>query len=374
MPTKEEIVLYSKMDGGSGDPMQDAEVVKLLSKTLVVPEQNVKAFVKTRDRNTMNGIRQVLAEMPSPMKPGMTGAMHMTGMPRVSTAPGSLGASSAMTKRSMAEQRLNEMCKMQSSYSAHFCGKISAKTPPPGTKAFEHLRDEYRTSFDDWKTSAPDSQLRVFAETCRTLRFFNSPGLHSTTYLTDFPRYENMDEARCKLPQKDMTVSNVPLGNLNGGSENERKVHQMRVEKHAADIDEARAREQGIFDGTLTAPEQRMKMSTTLVSAMNAEPTKATHQMGAEAIAPSRDWKALARASWTTDVHSKTQVAKHEHSRLIMGEVSKKTRESYNKLGKVGQKRYAQKRTDIFDVRNVKDITGQQQSRFSYTKHAGFIP
>lgn len=374
MPTKQELALFSRMDGGSGDPVQDAEVIKLLSKATTVPEQNIKAFVKTRDRNSVDGIRQVLAEMPSPSRPGVTGSMHMTGVKRVSTAPGNLQGSSAMISRNKAEQRLNEMCKMQSTYSSSFCGAKSAKTPHPGPKAFESVTDEYRRSFDDWKAKAPESQVRVIAEACRSLRYFNSPGLHSTTYLTDFPQYENMDEARCKLPQKDMTVSNVPIGDLNGAGRGTNASAQARAQKHEDDISEARRREQGIFDGTLTAPDQRMRMTTTLVSQMNVEPTKATHEMGAEALAPSRDWKALGRASWTGEVHSKTQVEKHEHKQIKMGQVPKADLWKYSKLGRVGQKRHAQKRTDIFDVRNVKDLTGQTQSRFSYSKHAGYIP
>merc|ERR1719487_2246920 len=114
-------------------------------------------------------------------------------------------------------------------------------------------------------------------------------------------------------------------------------------------------------------------MTTTLVSQMNLEPTKATHELGAEALAPSRDWKALGRASWTGDVHSKTQVAKHDHKQIKMGQMPKQNLQQYGKLGKVGQKRHHQKRTDIFDVRNHKDLSGQTQSRFSYSKHAGYI-
>merc|ERR1719263_1082088 len=99
-------------------------------------------------------------------------------------------------------------------------------------------------------------------------------------------------------------------------------------------------------------------MTSTLVSQMNLEPSNATHQFGSEATAPSRDWKALSRASWTGDVHSKTQVAKHEHTQVKMGQKKKMDIVQYNKLGQLGQKRHAQKRTGIFDVRNSKDETG----------------
>merc|ERR1719329_9853 len=62
-----------------------------------------------------------------------------------------------------------------------------AKVPPVHDRCFEGIRGEYRKSFDDWKTGAPDTSVRVFAETCRALRYFNAPGqTYSTTYGRNF--------------------------------------------------------------------------------------------------------------------------------------------------------------------------------------------
>jgi hypothetical protein len=365
MPTKEELGLCLGMDGGSGNPKGDAEVVEMLKATLDVPEDQIRAYVKTRDRSTVNCIRQVVEDMPR------APASAPARMRRSRTDP------QLAANRRRAEQRINEMCKMTSSYNNSFSpgGKQVVKAPPPHERCFEGVKSDYRSSFDDWKKAAPDTSVRVFADTCRALRYFSSPGALVTTSHADFSSFPNMADARCTLPEKDYSVSNVPLGNLNSTSQKEKEAKQAREDMHHTHIHEARRREEGIFNGTMTAPEARMKMSTTLAHFMPGNPHQGSTKIGADqgVPAPSRDWKALGRASWHPGVHSKIEVAKHGHSRLRAGEHAQKEKERAIKFGQMTLKS-AQDNSDVFCVANPKDSTGRQMNRFTFSKHAGFCP
>eukprot|EP00927_Polykrikos_kofoidii_P060792 TRINITY_DN55702_c0_g1_i1.p1 TRINITY_DN55702_c0_g1~~TRINITY_DN55702_c0_g1_i1.p1 ORF type:complete len:364 (+),score=72.11 TRINITY_DN55702_c0_g1_i1:157-1248(+) len=363
MPTKEELELYAGSEGGSGEVEHDKEVVEMLSSALQVSDGHLVAFVKTRDRGTVQGLRQVLKEMPNLAK-----GQHLV---RSSTAP------SLTPEQRRAEKRLNEMCKMTSSYSSNFGdggvgGRKVAKAWAPHDNAFDGLRADYRPTFDDWKKSASESQLRVFAETCRSLRYFNSPGLHTTTYSAEFPVYKNMADARCKLPQKDLTVSNVPLGNIGKTSEADKKAFQARQNVHEEQIAEARRRAKAVHDGTALRPENRMIITGSFSAEMKV-PKGQTVGQEQGAPAQSRDWKAISRTSWNGDVHSKTQVARHGHFRWTVGEEKRREMGRTMSFQRVAQE-HAEDGREHFNVSNPKDVSGTIRNRFTYSKFAGFTP
>eukprot|EP00928_Gymnodinium_smaydae_P065423 TRINITY_DN48578_c0_g1_i1.p1 TRINITY_DN48578_c0_g1~~TRINITY_DN48578_c0_g1_i1.p1 ORF type:complete len:393 (+),score=76.34 TRINITY_DN48578_c0_g1_i1:154-1332(+) len=392
MPTKEEISLFATMDGGTGDVKQDAQMVKQLRKIVEVPNDQLLAFVRTRDRHSVGRLQQVLQDLPRPNTTGGGGHVLDKVERRPATVPA--GATQALSRASTApsgalfatapaavdpQQRLRDMCSMTSSYKSHFCG--GGKPRPVHDSVYGSLKDEFRKSggFEDWAKSAPDEQVRALADTCRTVRFFGKKGGHATTYSTHFVEFDDTSAARCKLLGRDMTESKVPIGSLGRTSKAEETAFQARQSFQDTCVEEARRRERDIFTGTSLRPEKRMHMTGSFSHLIEVPEAQ---KIGAEqgAPAPSRDWKALARASWVPDVHSKVQVARHAHNRIKQGEKMNKELSNSKLFSKMCAERTEQyghiksAHEPVFDVRNPKDSTGQKYSRFTYAKHSHFVP
>jgi len=367
MPTQEEILLYADQAGGSGDAKMDAEVVGLLSQTFKIPEQTLTAFVKTRDKHTAGGLREILQKMPAP---GRTNELHRAASAPAMTSP-SLTSPSLTSPSRKAQRRLDEMMKMTSTYSSGFSkgGKQLPKSASPHSTAFDDMNEEYRHSFENWKKSAPDSHVRVYAEAARTLSYFKRPGLHATTYTTGFIQYDPklMAEATTKLPSKDKS-SNVPIGNIGKYSKTEHAALAAREAAKEATFEKARQMEAANRSGVGGA---KFLLSGSFSG--NQLGGKAT-QGEVEKDHPDRSssWKALSKASWNPQMHMPAETLKHDHSRLKVGEYERKDlamKMSFNKTMSThtqGEK--------VFDVRTAKDLTGGTCSRFSYAKNSGYVP
>jgi hypothetical protein len=270
------------------------------------------------------------------------------------------------------------MMNMTSTYNSSFsAGGIQvSKHPRAHSNAFTGFADGFRQSLEDWKHTAPEAQVKTLADTGRAIQYFSKSDASLTTYGDKFPRYSSADmkDARFNLPDKDRAVSNVPIGNLGSVSESEKTAKEARDQLYEAQIQVARNREKAILNGTLTNLDQRTQMVGSFSGII--EPGKAP-ELGVDqgVPAPSREWKALSRASYNPEVHNEFEMARHDVSRLKQGEYARKDKSRRDIFARtIADPGRTAKNDPVFCVSNPKDSTGKQITRFTYCKWAGFVP
>lgn len=362
MPTKEELRLYLQVDdGGTGDPKQDAALARKLHSVFDVPEMELKAFVRTRDRHACHRISEALGTLGQPLDRDSSARTPQ----RAASAP------SLDVARQSGRERLDDICSMRSTYNAFFTpgGRQHPKTAAPHAKTFDDLaKPDSKGSLQDWRTRAPDAQVRALGDACRSLRCFAPGGLPETSYAEHYPWYEDPGAGRPPRKEINLQRSDVPLGSLNQVSAKEKAALDARRRMRQNDLERAAGQQRETLDGTATDP-ARKTLSCSLAPFMSPLSSTLTPGEDQACAAPSSKWRSFARDAWTSYPHSKSQVAKHELSRLVRGEWERKEHARREKLDRI--LRECGGKTPAFDVRLPAKNGSTNISRFSFAKHAG---
>lgn len=320
MPTAKQIDLFQQCDGGSGDAREDALVVRNLGNILDIPEPQVVSYIRTRDRKSVIKLKKVLQEMPrtdwktSPTatKDAAWGAGGRTPSQRGQSQPSRPRSSAeAQVSRQNAQARLQSMGVLTTEYGD--C--LGALGPGPKSKtraiAFDGdsiIRKGYRQAFDQWKDQATEGEVRVLAETCRSLRFFNAPERAPTSYHETFCGFPGHTAHLPPAKTNARNVSAVPLGSIYAPSEKEALME--RQEAHEQNLAAATKRQADWRGGTaISVAPGRL--------AVYGEPPTAT--LKKNLTSDNRVYKSSSRESWNNDVHSKMAIAKHGHSQVVTG-------------------------------------------------------
>jgi hypothetical protein len=330
MPTARELDLFQQCDGGSGDARTDEKLAKKMGNIINIPEQQMVAFIRTRDKNSVQKLQNVLEDMPC--KPGTAPAgNHKSGrnsppslrsqsmpgrMQDDSSRPGTC-SSPLLDRRKNAQARLQDMGVLKTSYGAFHSALGESQGCSPKYKtpaaAFDGvIRRNYQQDFEQWKEVANEKQVKVLADTCRALRYFNSEEKIATSYTathTEFPGHK-------AVPPPEKTnhgnVSVVPLGSIYTQSEEEALRAKKTQEMHEQGLMSATMRQADWRNGKAEGKHHKLQSYGEIPGATIHQNMKTTpHQSG---------MKSVTRESWHSDVHSYSQKQRHNHKFIKPGE------------------------------------------------------
>lgn len=308
MPTDEEFRLYERMAGGTGDINQDAHIAKHLQRVVNVPEREIVSFVRTRDRDTVHKLRDVLKDMPR----GQTMAI---GGPRAGTRPlptgiGAMNADSTKAKF----KELSSCWKSSYSHLSDGCGIPGpARTHPV---AFDGIvKKGFLPHFEHWRSQADDAKVAVFADACRSLRNFTTDKGQPTCYGEMFSRPDQKD---IRPPPVKNNKKNLAVMTKLHATTSEKQALATRDQGFRDTITAAYRREKDILDGTALLPHNRLAMSLCTFSGVPEANTEAC--MKADMI-KSHEWRSEGTVAWNSGVHNSTQGARHGISQQKRGTV-----------------------------------------------------
>lgn len=310
----------------SGDGRGDSHLARKLGSIVNMPEQKVNAFIRTRDKGTVYELKKVLKEMPHTHGICDDGRPLMRSASAPSCSQQSSRSSSSANRRQATQARLASMGTVSTTYGA-FHGELGEEVggSPPKSKsqsgAFKGIiKSQYKPGFEDWKENASESKVRVFADACRSLRYFNGGEKAPTTYHSvhaDFPGHVS------KSPPEKENLRNVsaavPIGSIYKQSEKEALNRKAALETHAEHIACAIRRQAEWRNGRsgLGKPGEEGALSHSLRSYSELPPATIHENMK---TVPRHTAKSLTRESWSQEPHSKTQVARHGHYQIKPGE------------------------------------------------------
>jgi len=304
MPSAAELDLYVQCDGGSGDAKEDELVARNLGNILDVPRKQVMSFVRTRDRSSVRKLRAVLQDMPNTHWEASSAGSCSAGIQTPSDRSRCVGHSNKQL-----QARLRELL-LGTAYEEFHGSRPGGPSNKPAVAFDGIVRKTYKPEFDRWRAQASDAQVRLLADTCRSLKFFNSDKLASTTYHGTFKSFPG--HVAKLVPEKDnaRNASKVPLGSIYGVSEKEKQNAAMRQVEHAQRLDTALKRQDDWLRGVVTDKISAPVFSEPVTSSLH----KVIRSM------PDRYTRSFSRDSWNNDVHNHREVARHEHRFVTPGE------------------------------------------------------
>lgn len=298
MPTEEEFRLYARMAGGTGDIEQDAHIARHLQRIVNVPEREIASFVRTRDRNTVHKLREVLKEMPR----GQTMAM---GGPRAATRSSPSGGEAGSSEESKA--KLKRMANSGMSNYGQQCAEITAVSTGKdvnriGSLPFNGIiRNGFQPHLERWRENADEAKVRVLADACRGLHFFITDKGAPTQYKDDFIHHKATGgPTDFSSEMADKNVSCVPMGCIGATTSQERQATELRAQKFREMLATAKGREQDILSGA--AFKTKIKMD---LCSYPGIPEASADQCLKSGLAPTREWRSQGKATHNNDVHSR---------------------------------------------------------------------
>jgi hypothetical protein len=319
-----------------------------------MPEQKVNTFIRTRDKSSVYELQKVLKDMER--SNGSSDGGRSSPLERSASAPCSQlsRGSSSLSRRQNSQARLRDMGTLRTAYSdTHGELGLQVGGSPPKAKTPKHafkdmIKSRVKPVFEEWKEGASDSQVRVLADTCRSLRWLSAEAKAPTTYSNvhaDFPNHKTKPP-----PEKDNSRNvsvGVPLGSIYKQSEQEALVAKMAMVTHQERLAAATRQQAEWRDGTRTmraaSPEGGAEMSHTY-----STPPLSTMKTNMQEVCKSVRHKSLAQESWPTSVHSSIQVKRHGHYRISPGETD------WNMCGMTGNGISER----IYDLKNPKLFPG----------------
>lgn len=364
MPSPEELDLFvASLEGGSGDPDSDALLTRRLKRILDVPDKQVDAYIKTRDRGTVHKLSRVVREMPS-----IDGSQVGASPPRVASGlVRSQSSSPARSKRRDRNQaRLEELGTMRTTNDGFFSASGPSAKATPG-QAFDGVVNRgYRPHLDRWRRDASEREVKVLADACRAIRYLGTSvqGRDATSHHQQFQWYPEVKDWQPSDKKNSRNISNVPLGSLYAQSAAEAKASLVRQAMHDHEVAVARKREEDIVGGApsqMSYPLQSFKENKAL------RQTDAHIKPGEDqgVPAPSAAWRSFARATWNPDVHAQRETEKHGNGQRIgkLGEAARLHKSQSETLARMSQS--PGEGGSIFDVSLPKPA-----SRFSFAKYS----
>eukprot|EP00747_Dinoflagellata_sp_TGD_P170314 gnl/TRDRNA2_/TRDRNA2_201564_c0_seq1.p1 gnl/TRDRNA2_/TRDRNA2_201564_c0~~gnl/TRDRNA2_/TRDRNA2_201564_c0_seq1.p1 ORF type:complete len:371 (-),score=55.59 gnl/TRDRNA2_/TRDRNA2_201564_c0_seq1:166-1278(-) len=231
-------------EGGTGDAREDRLIAKRLARIVNVPEENVKMYVKTRNKTQAHVLKGVLQDMmgENPASPSSASQGVLSpGPSRCSSAP-SLPSMTSLSLSSQGREQQNRIAELIASRSAYeTChspgGKRSMQTPPQAFDNADFIKKDFRPTFDRWKRKARAGEVRIVADACRSIRSLGTPpSTNVTSYGVSFTPHKI--EPRHK-ENRDPTKSNVPMGSIGEFSDSEIAAAKARREAQEQLIEKA---------------------------------------------------------------------------------------------------------------------------------------
>lgn len=301
MPTEEEFRLYERMDGGTGDIAQDAHVAKHLQRIVNVPEREIVSFVRTRDRDMVHKLREVLKDMPR-------GGGMVIGGPRAGTRPLPSGMAAMHTEQT--RSKIQDIASAWKSNYSHQCNGPSGASlgPAPSKIHGEHIfdgivRNGFQPHFDRWRSQADESKIAVFAEACRSLKVFqrDTSGGQPSCYRE---MYAPPKDTEIHPPPVKNNVKNLSVMTIYKPTKGEKAALAVRDQAFRDMLVKARGREKDVLDGIATHPRNRMRMS---LCSYPGVPEATSEQCLKPDLIKSRDWKSDLKHNLSNDVHNPSQ-------------------------------------------------------------------
>lgn len=367
MPSPQEIDLFvNSLEGGSGHPDSDALLTKRLKRILDVPDKQVDAYIKTRDRGTVHKLDRVVREMPS-IDGSEIGASPPRGASGLSRSQSSSPARSKRRDRNKA--RLEELSTMRTTNDGFFSSNGPSAMATPGQAFDGVVKMGYRPHLDSWRQNSSEREVKVFADACRAIRYLGTSvqGRDATSHHQHFPWYPEVKDWQPSDKKNSRNISNVPLGSLYAQSAAEAKAGLVRKAMHDHEVAVARKREEDILAGAATKPGGQMSYPLqSFKDNKSLRQTDAAIKVGEDqgVPAPSAAWRSFARATWNPDVHAQRETEKHGNSHRIgkLGEAARLQKSQSETLARVSQSS-GEGGGSMFDISNPKPA-----SRFSFAK------
>jgi hypothetical protein len=287
----------------------DPVLARNLARVVNVPEKHVVSYLKSRNRSDTAKLQSVLQELPGTDWSGASLPGHSARRAKQKTPR----ATSAETPKPFAQISPNSTM-FQTSYESCFSphGKYAGKTPDV---AFEGLvRNEYKDCVRQWRERANEDQVRVLADTCRSLRWVSaqyagSSTEHANKFIQHADEAHNTPSARVNA----RNVSRVPLGSIYAHTDDACYLdRQNTLIKKVNDLHQQQlSMTQGSFGIT---------GKTAVGACIYADASKEAGCAGCmDEGMSSNNWKSESRAAWHGELHSKKQALKHSNKRFARG-------------------------------------------------------
>lgn len=292
----------------------DEVLANNLARIVNIPEHHVLAFLKSRSPADAQKLQGVLRHMPGTN--WGKGVYKPPGQCR--EAEKQAGTDYLAGTRFLTN--LGMKTDFQTSYENFFSpsGKFVGKTPD---LAFEGvLRNDYKDEFSKWRKDAQEDQVRVLADTCRSLRWVaaQQAGV-SSEYLVQFPQHSE-DAGEAPSPRKNArNLSRVPLGSIYASPETSTFLN--REFELTTKLSDTLARQTNLRQGRFQNQGEKIAMGVCIyrnpgpLVAGTDEPCSGCMDHGVS----SNTWKSESRTAWQGDLHSKKQAQRHSNTRTARG-------------------------------------------------------
>lgn len=301
MPTAMELDLFQGGDAGTGSIHKEAMLARSLGNIVDVPEQQVRSFIRTRDRSSVKKLQRVLEEISQNSERSLSSPSSKSG--RASSAD---PLSPLLDRRKRTQARLQSMGSLRTSYSDfHGSREPKRKTPPVAIDGI--IRKEYQKEIDQWQECASENQIQTLADICRNLRPLNKDEKPSS-----FPVHKSQPPAE-KDNSRNMSVG-VPMGSIYKQTEKEALTARRIMQAHEQDLLAATRIQESWQNGSRvqTAP------ASFRTTAYGQTPTSKIQESMLET--PHATLKSWNKESWHGGMHRKSETKRHDHRMIARGE------------------------------------------------------
>lgn len=294
---------------------EDKALARNLARVVDVPQQSIVTFLKTRERSDRQKLQAVLSDLPDIQ----TTAKSSRDI-EVSEDSGSVGSSNVTWNRAARARPFTEIfhgpIELKSSYEQFHSpsGKHVTKTPD---QAFDGvLRKEVRDSVHKWRSSAQEDQVRILADTCRSLRWVTTQHSgKSSEYGSRFmsPGSDVVNPPGARTNSRNL--SSIPIGSIYATGDN--SVFRQRQKDQAAKMQEIMNRQEQLRQGTLR--NKSPKKARGICAYTGQGPPSAKADKCFQEVSSSGNHKSEARWAWHADIHTHEANDKHANEQKARG-------------------------------------------------------
>eukprot|EP00746_Dinoflagellata_sp_MGD_P003088 gnl/MRDRNA2_/MRDRNA2_106016_c0_seq1.p1 gnl/MRDRNA2_/MRDRNA2_106016_c0~~gnl/MRDRNA2_/MRDRNA2_106016_c0_seq1.p1 ORF type:complete len:364 (+),score=61.45 gnl/MRDRNA2_/MRDRNA2_106016_c0_seq1:89-1180(+) len=300
---------------------EEKALAKHLARVVDAPSQHVEYFLRNRERSDRQKLREVLSELPGGNE------SHWNGMKVEDLQASDIDVQSAACSSHTRARPFTELLPipmdMKTSYE-HFhspAGKHLGNIP---NQAFDGIiRNEMRETVHKWRDGAQEDQVRLLADTCRSLRWISAQQSgKSSEYSGSFPLHgpeaANYPPLSSSARSNSRNLSSVPIGSVY--AKGDRSAFQQRQKDQAAKLKDIMNRQELLRQGAAAKKKSGMCVYPGQ-SSPNEKTTanKCFHEVSASGSSGIQNWRSEARWAWHPDLHTKEANQRHSNQQKSRG-------------------------------------------------------
>lgn len=291
---------------------EEKALAKNLARVIDAPSQHVELFLRNRERSDRRKLQVVLSELPG----GSESHVHSIKLEDLETSHIDV-ESAADTRRRPFTELFSVPMDMKSSYE-HFhspSGKHNIGNTP--NQAFDGIiRNDMRETVHKWRDGAQEDQVRLLADTCRSLRSMQSgkSSEYSGSFMLHGPEALNSSSVR----SNSRNLSSVPIGSVY--AKGDQSAFHQRQREQAAKLKDIMNRQELLRQGAAIKKKSGMCVYPGPTSP-NEKITanKCFHEVPASGSSGIQNWRSEARWAWNPDLHTKEANQRHSNQQKSRG-------------------------------------------------------